>query len=162
MNYFSYQPHIDFIYTTLLMVWGGSCIGIGLIAVPYIFGHMKSPIEASLLTTLILKRQDVLIRVIAICMLILFYLKSRLSYSYQHIEWVSYVIVLHCYIIGKIASKKLWKLREKIDSFDTPAGKDPKRVQFRRWHIFARLLYMGQIIGVVALLYLHAFGLQTT
>lgn len=159
MDYSIYEPHIDFIYTTLLMVWGGSCIGIGLITVPYIFWYMKSPTEASQLTTRIFKRQDSLIRVIAICMLVLFYFKSRLAYSYQHIEWVFYVIVLHCYIFGKIVSKKLWKLREKIGTFDNPIDKDPQRIQFNRWHIIVKVLYTGQIIGVVVLLYLHAFGL---
>jgi hypothetical protein len=159
MDYSIYQPHIDFIYTTLLMVWGGSCIGIGLIAVPYIFGHMESTTKASVLTTQIFKRQDTVIRIIAIGMLFLFYFKSKLSYSYQHIEWVSYVIVLHCFIIGKIVSKRLWKLRETIDSFDSPIEKDPKRIKFHRWHILIRTLYLGQIVGVIALLYLHAFGL---
>lgn len=153
------ENYIDFIYTALLMAWGGSCIGIGLIAIPYIFGHMKSPTEASHLTSAILKRQDMLIRVIAICMLILFYFKSKLTYSYEHIEWVAYVLVLHFYIFGKIITKRLWKLREEIKTFDVPAGGDPLRIKFRRWHIFGRVLYSGQIIGIVALLFLHAFGM---
>tara|TARA_B100000315_G_scaffold252973_1_gene290835 strand:+ start:2977 stop:3255 length:279 start_codon:yes stop_codon:yes gene_type:complete len=92
-------------------------------------------------------------------MLILFYFKSKLTYSYQHIEWVSYVIVLHCYIFGKVISKRLWNLREKIKTFDSAAGTDPERIKFRRWHLLGRTLYTGQIIGIVALLYLHAFGL---
>ncbi len=159
MDYSIYEPHIDFIYTTLLMIWGGSCIGIGLIAVPYIFLHMESTTEASQLTTRIFKRQDIMIRVIAINMLVLFYFKSKLIYSYQYIEWASYVVVLHFYIFGKIVSKRLWRLREKIETFDTPVGIDSKRIQFRRWHLLARVLYSGQIIGVILLLYLHAFGL---
>lgn len=160
MNYSIYEPHIDFIYTTLLMIWGGSCIGIGLVAIPYIFKELKSPTEASYLTSKILKRQDMLIRIIAICMLVLFYFKSKLTYSYQYVEWVTYVSVLHCYIFGKIVSKRLWKLREKIGTFDVPLAKeDPQRIQFHRWHISGRVLYSGQIIGIVALLYLHAFGL---
>jgi hypothetical protein len=160
MDYSVYEPHIDFIYTTLLMIWGGSCIGIGVLAIPYIFQHMESPTEASQITSRILKRQDILVRVIAICMLILFYFKSKLTYSYEWIEWASYVAVLHFYIFGKIASKRLWKLREKIETFDTPVGQDPKRIKFRRWHMLARVLYGGQILGVVLLLYLHAFGLR--
>jgi hypothetical protein len=159
MDYSIYEPHIDFLYTTLLMIWGGSCIGIGMLALPYIFNYLNSPTEASYLTSGILKRQDILIRIIAICMLVLFYFKSKLLYSYQHIEWITYVIVLHCFIFGKVVSKKLWKLREEIDTFDNPMGKDPKRIQFKKWHIFGRILYVGQIFGVVALLYLHAFGL---
>ncbi len=141
------------------MIWGGSCVGIGLLVVPYIFNHLESPTEASILTSKIFQRQDILIRIIAICMLVLFYLKSKLVYSYQHIEWITYVLLLHCFIFGKVISKKLWKLREAIDTFDAPIGKDPQRLQFRRWHISGRILYIGQIIGVVALLYLHAFGL---
>jgi hypothetical protein len=159
MDFAVYEPHIDFIYTTLLMMWGGSCIGIGVLAIPYIFKHMESPTEASQITSRILKRQDILVRVIAICMLILFYFKSKLTYSYQWIEWASYVGVLHFYIFGKIASKRLWKLRENIGNFDTPSGQDPKRIKFRKWHILARVLYGGQIVGVVLLLYLHAFGM---
>ena len=161
MDFSIYESHIDFVYTTLLMIWGGSCIGIGLIAIPYIFNHMDSPTRASYVTSQILKQQDVLIRVIAISMIIIFYFKSKLTYSYQHIEWVAYVIVLHCYVFGKVVSKRLWKFREKIETFDTPVGKDPQRIQFRRWHLVGRMLYTGQIIGIVALLYLHAFGLQT-
>ena len=141
------------------MIWGGSCIGIGLITIPFIFSYIKSPTEASHITSAILKRQDILIRVLAVLMFILFYFKSKLTYSYQHVEWVSYVIVLHCYVFGKIISKRLWKFREEIKTFDTPMGKDPQRIQFRRWHLFGRILYTGQIVGIVALLYLHAFGL---
>lgn len=160
MDYSAYEPYIDFIYTTLLMIWGGSCVGIGAIAVPYIFKHMDSVTEASEITSRIFKRQDVLIRVIAICMIILFYFKSKLSYSYQHVEWVSYVAVLHFYILGKVVSRRLWKLRGQIESFDTPVGDDPARIKFERWHILGRFLYYGQIIGVISLLYLHAFGLR--
>ena len=161
MDYAAYEPHIDFVYTTLLMIWGGSCIGIGILAIPYIFQHMESATEASQITSRILKRQDILVRVIAICMLFLFYFKSKLPYSYERIEWVSYVGVLHFYIFGKIVSKKLWKMRENIGNFDTPAGQDTKRIKFRRWHILARVLYGGQIVGVVLLLYLHAFGIKS-
>ncbi len=160
MDFTAYEPHIDFIYTTLLMIWGGSCIGIGLLTIPYIFQHMESATEASQITSRILKRQDILVRVIAICMIFLFYFKSKLPYSYERIEWVSYVGVLHFYIFGKIVSKRLWKLRDAIKTFDTPINQDPKRVKFRRWHILARILYAGQIIGVVLLLYLHAFGMK--
>lgn len=160
MDYSIYEPHIDFIYTTLLMIWGGSCIGIGLIAIPYIFQHMESNTEASQITSRILKRQDFLIRIIALCMLVLFYFKSKLLYSYQHVEWASYVAVLHFYIIGKIVSRRLWKLRDTIETFDVPVGEDKKRKQFQRWHRVGRVLYVGQILGVVALLYLHAFGLK--
>lgn len=160
MDIAAYEPHIDFIYTTLLMIWGGSCIGIGLLTIPYIFQHMESATEAADITSMILKRQDILVRVIAICMLILFYFKSKLTYSYEWIEWASYVGVLHFYIFGKITSRRLWKLRENIETFDTPVGQDPKRIKFRRWHILARVLYSGQIVGVVLLLYLHAFGLK--
>lgn len=159
MDYSIYESHIDFVYTTLLMIWGGSCVGIGLIAIPFLFNYMKSTTEASYLTSRILKRQDTLIRVLAVSMLVLFYFKSKLTYSYQHIEWVIYIIVLHCYVFGKIVSKRLWKFREKIKTFDTPMGRDPQRIQFRRWHLFGRIFYTGQIVGVVALLYLHAFGL---
>ena len=159
MNYSAYEPLIDFVYTTLLMMWGGSCIGIGIIAVPYIFKHIDSTTEAAHLTSLILKKQDILIRIVAISMIILFYFKSKLPYSYQHAEWVSYVAVLHFYIFGKVVSRRLWKLRKNIDTFDTPAGDNPKRLQFRRWHRIARILYAGQILGVVMLLYLHAFGI---
>ena len=160
MEYSNYEPHIDFIYTTLLMLWGGSCIGIGAIAVPYIFKHMDSATEASHLTSRIFKRQDTLIRVIAICMLVLFYFKSKLPYSYERMEWVAYVGVLHFYIFGKIVSRRLWKLREKVESFDAPRGDDPLRKSFERWHITGRMLYYGQIAGVVMLLYMHAFGLK--
>ncbi len=160
MDFTAYEPHIDFIYTTLLMIWGGSCIGIGLLTIPYIFQHMESATEASQITSRILKRQDILVRVIAISMIFLFYFKSKLPYSYERTEWVAYVGVLHFYIFGKIASRKLWKLRDEIKTFDTPIGQDPKRIKFRRWHILARVLYGGQIVGVVLLLYLHAFGLK--
>lgn len=160
MEYSTYKPHIDFIYTTLLMLWGGSCIGIGAIAVPYIFKHMDSVTEASNLTSRILKRQDTLIRVIALSMLLLFYFKSKLPYSYERMEWVAYVGVLHFYIFGKVVSKRLWKLRGKIGSFDTPSENDPVRIKFKKWHVAGRLLYYGQIAGVVMLLYLHAFGLK--
>lgn len=159
MDYSVYEPHIDFIYTTLLMIWGGSCIGIGFIAVPCIFKHMESNTEASYLTTRIFKRQDILIRVIAISMIGIFYFKSKLSYSYQHMEWVSYVFVLHFYIFGKVVSRKLWKMREKIETFDAPAGDDVRRRRFHQLHRIGRLLYTGQVIGVIMLLYLHAFGL---
>jgi len=159
MDYSPYEPLIDFVYTTLLMMWGGSCIGIGIIAVPYIFKHIESNTEAAQLTSRILKRQDILIRIIAISMIVLFYFKSKLAYSYQHAEWASYVGVLHFYIFGKVVSRRLWKLRDKIDTFDSPAGDNPKRRQFRRWHMIARLLYVGQILGVIMLLYLHAFGI---
>jgi len=160
MDYSLYEPHIDFVYTTLLMAWGGSCIGIGAVAVPYIFKHMESTTEAADITSMIFKRQDILIRVVALCMLILFYLKSKLPYSYERIEWLSYVFVLHFYIFGRIVSKRLWKLRDSIESFDAPAGDDPLRIKFKRWHKVGQLLYSGQIIGVIALLYLHAFGLK--
>ena len=160
MDYSIYKPHIDFIYTTLLMVWGGSCIGIGAIAIPYIFKHMDTITEASEITSKILKRQDLMIRFIAISMLILFYFKSKLPYSYERGEWVAYVGVLHFYIFGKVVSKRLWKMRENIDSFDSPAGDDPARIKFDRMHNIARFLYYGQIIGVIVLLYLHAFGLK--
>jgi hypothetical protein len=141
------------------MVWGGSCVGIGLVAIPFLVKYIKSPTEASYLTSRILKRQDKLIRVLAVSMFVLFYFKSKLTYSYQHIEWVSYVIVLHCYLFGKVVSKRLWKLRDEIKTFDTNAGANPQRIQFRRWHLLGRTFYTGQIIGIVALLYLHAFGL---
>lgn len=160
MEYSAYKPHIDFIYTTLLMLWGGSCVGIGAIAVPYIFKHMDSVTEASNLTSRILKRQDILIRIIAICMLLLFYFKSKLPYSYERMEWVAYVGVLHFYIFGKVISRKLWKLRGEIESFDTPLDNDPRRKKFKKWHIAGRALYYGQIAGVVMLLYMHAFGLK--
>ncbi|MBE9537170.1 MAG: hypothetical protein IMF07_08320 [Proteobacteria bacterium] len=160
MEYSTYEPHIDFIYTTLLMLWGGSCVGIGAIAVPYIYKHMDSITEASNLTSRILKRQDILIRVIALCMLLLFYFKSKLPYSYERIEWVAYVAVLHFYIFGKVISKRLWKLREKVENFDTPIANDPHRIRFKKWHIVGRMLYYGQIAGVVMLLYMHAFGLK--
>ena len=51
-------------------------------------------------------------------------------------------------------------MRDTIKTFDTPVDHDPKRIKFRRWHILARILYAGQIIGVVLLLYLHAFGIK--
>ena len=84
MAYSAYEPLIDFVYTTLLMMWGGSCIGIAAIAVPLIFKHIESTTEASQITSLIFKRQDILIRFVAISMIILFYFKSKLEYSYQH------------------------------------------------------------------------------
>jgi len=154
-----YEPYIDFVYTTLLMAWGGSCIGIGVIAIPYIFKHLDSRTTAAELTTRILKRQDILIRVIALSMLVLFYLKSQLTYSYEKYEWAFYVGVLHFYIFGKIVSKRLWKMRDTIETFDTPAVDDKKRIRFRKLHIVARTLYSFQILGVVMLLYLHAVGL---
>ena len=162
MDYSIYEPHIDFIYTTLLMIWGGSCIGIGFLAIPYIFKHMDSNTEASQLTTRILKRQDILIRIIALSMIAVFYFKSKLSYSYQHMEWASYVAVLHFYIFGKVISRRLWKMRDKIETFDTPSAGDRQRVRFHRLHIVGRLLYTGQVLGVIVLLYLHAFGLGSS
>jgi hypothetical protein len=141
------------------MLWGGTLIGIGIITVPFIFKFFDSITEAARLTSQIFKRQDLLIRVIAICMLFLFYFKSKLDYSYQYGEWVTYVVILHFFILYKIISKKMWKMRENIDTFDTPVGDDPLRISFRKWHMAARVLYAGQIVGVVLLLYLHAFGL---
>jgi hypothetical protein len=160
VNFTQYEPHIDFVYTTLLMLWGGSLAGIGMLAVPYIFGHIKSRDEASDITTAIFLRQDNLIRVIAICMLFVFYFKSKLGYAYQHFEWAVYIIVLHFFIIGKILSRWLRKVQAKIDTFDTPAGEDNTRRKFHKLHMTVRYLYIGQFIGVVVLLYLHAFGLQ--
>jgi len=93
-------------------------------------------------------------------MLFLFYAKSKLPYSYERMEWVSYVAVLHFYIFGKIVSRRLWKLREKVGNFDSPMGDDPHRIRFNRWHLAGRMLYYGQIAGVVLLLYMHAFGLK--
>ena len=159
MDLTAYAPYIDFVYTTLLMAWGGSCIGIGIIAIPYIFKHFDSPTKAAELTTQILRRQDILIRVVALSMLVLFYLKSQLTYSYERYEWAFYVVVLHFYIFGKILSKRLWKMRDKIETFDTPIEGDKKRIRFRRLHIVARFLYAGQILGVIILLYLHSVGL---
>lgn len=159
MEITAYASYIDFVYTTLLMAWGGSCIGIGIIAIPYIFKHLDSPTEAAELTTRILRRQDILIRIVALSMLVLFYLKSQLTYSYQHYEWAFYVGVLHFYIFGKIVSKRLWKMRDKIETFDTPAGDDKSRTRFRKLHIVARTLYTFQILGVMMLLYLHSVGL---
>lgn len=159
MTAIHYEHTIDFVYTTLLMAWGGSLIGIGLISVPYIFKYFDSTTEAAKLTTQLFRRQDILIRVIAVCMLILFYFKSKLDYSYQYGEWVIYVVILHFFIVYKIISKRLWKMTEKIKTFDTPVGDDALRIKFRRWHLATRGLYVGQIIGVVVLLYLHAFGL---
>lgn len=92
-------------------------------------------------------------------MLILFYFKSKLSYSYQPFEWGSYVAVLHFYIFGKIVSKKLWKMRESIGTFDEPSGNEEKLRKFYRLHLVGRFLYGGQTLGVIMLLYLHAFGL---
>jgi len=159
MDFTAYEHHIDFAYTTLLMLWGGSLVGIGIITVPFIFQFFDSTTEAAKLTSQIFRRQDILIRVIAVCMLFLFYFKSKLDYSYQYGEWVTYVVILHFFIVYKIISKWLWKMREKIGTFDTPTGDDPMRKKFSRWHRIARVLYMGQIAGVILLLYLHAFGL---
>lgn len=159
MESYVYEQYIDFIYTTLLMAWGGSLIGIGILTVPFIFKYYESPTKAAALTTRILKRQDAMIRAVAICMLVLFFLKRRLDYSYQYLEWAVYVAVLHLFIVGRLISRRLWTIRESIASFDGPMGNDPKRIRFRRWHRMARILYAGQIAGVVALLYLHAFGL---
>ncbi len=159
MDFSAYEHHIDFVYTMLLMIWGGSLIGIGLITVPFIFSFFDSVTDAAKLTSQIFRRQDLVIRVIAVCMLFLFYFKSKLDYSYQYGEWITYVVILHFFILYKIISKKMWKMRKKIATFDTPVGDDPLRISFRKWHSAARILYAGQIIGVVALLYLHAFGL---
>jgi len=159
MDFSAYEHHIDFAYTTLLMLWGGSLVGIGLITVPFIFKFFESTTEAARLTSQIFRRQDILIRIIAVCMLFLFYFKSKLHYSYQYGEWVVYVCVLHFFILYKIASKRLWKIRETIDTFDTPAAGDPIRKKFLRWHKAARVLYTCQLGGVILLLYLHAFGL---
>lgn len=159
INFQQYVSHIDFIYTTLLMIWGGSLIGVTIITIPFIFGHIKSHDEASTLTTAILKRQDILIRVVVICMLVLFIVKKQLDYSYQYVEWFIYVCVLHLFIFGKIASKRLYKLKERIKTFDEPFDGSSDRQQFKVIHKITRVLYGGQIIGVVLLLYLHAFGL---
>ena len=159
MDFTQYTHHIDFTYTTLLMLWGGSLVGIGLITVPFIFQFFESTTEAAKLTSQIFRRQDILIRTIAVCMLFLFYFKSKLDYTYQYGEWVVYVFVLHFFIAYKIISKRLWKMREAIDTFDTPAADDPHRKKFNIWHKAARILYIGQIGGVILLLYLHAFGL---
>jgi len=160
VDFTQYEPHIDFVYTTLLMLWGGSLAGIGMLAVPYIFRHIKSRDEASAITTAIFSRQDILIRVIAVCMLFVFYFKSKLGYTYQHFEWAVYILVLHFFIIGKILSWWLRKVQSKVTSFDTPAGEDSTRRKFHKLHVTVRYLYIGQFIGVVVLLYLHAFGLQ--
>jgi len=159
MDFSAYTHHIDFAYTTLLMLWGGSLVGIGLIAVPLVFQFFESTTEAAKLTSQMFRRQDLLIRVIAVCMLLLFYFKSKLDYSYQYGEWVVYVVVLHFFIAYKMISKRLWKMRETINSFDTPVADNPVRINFNRWHKAARTLYIGQIMGVILLLYLHAFGL---
>ena len=159
MDFTAYTHHIDFAYTTLLMMWGGSLVGIGLIAVPLVFKFFESTTEAAKLTSQIFKRQDILIRVIAVSMLFLFYFKSKLDYSYQYGEWVVYVVVLHFFIAYKIASKRLWKIRNDIKTFDTPPGNDPVRGKFSNWHKVVRVLYVGQLGGVILLLYLHAFGL---
>ncbi|MFQ5432211.1 MAG: hypothetical protein ACE5EN_06860 [Nitrospinota bacterium] len=159
MDSTTYTHYIDFAYTTLLMLWGGSLVGIGLITVPFIFHFFESTTEAAKLTSQIFRRQDLLIRVMAVCMLILFYFKSKLDYTYQYGEWVVYVGVLHFFIAYKVISRRLWKIREKIETFDTPVGDNPMRKKFNRWHMAARILYTGQIAGVVLLLYLHAFGL---
>ncbi|MBF0275336.1 MAG: hypothetical protein HQK84_08920, partial [Nitrospinae bacterium] len=129
-------------------------------AVPYIFKHIKSRDEASALTTAILKREDILIRVVVICMLFVFILKRQLEYSYQYFEWAVYISVLHFFIFGKICSKRLYKMMEKIETFDVPAEDgEVKRSRFNMLHKLVRILYVMQIIGVIALLYLHAFGL---
>ncbi len=160
VDFVAYEPHIDFAYTTLLMIWGGSLVGIGMLAVPFIFKHIKSRDEASTLTSLIFRRQDMLIRGVAITMLFVFYFKSKLAYSYQYYEWVVYVGVLHFFIFGKIASKRLWKIRADVGSFDNRAEAAGEAMRkFQNLHKVARYLYMAQFIGVVILLYLHAFGL---
>lgn len=159
VDFHLYESHIDFAYTTLLMIWGGSLVGIGLLAVPLIFSRVESRNDASELTTAIFHRQDILIRVVVLCMLVVFFLKSRLNYSYQYFEWGVYVIVLHFFIIGRIVSKRLRKMREKIGSFDEPEDNGPKRKRFKWVHLLVRYLYIAQLIGVVMLLYLHAFGL---
>jgi len=158
VDFTQYEPHIDFVYTTLLMIWGGSLVGIGMIVVPFIFKHFESKDQASNLTTKILKRQDYLIRGVAISMLIVFYFKSQLHYSYQGLERAMYVFVLHFFIIGKIISRQLDKVRNKIDTFDDGKidGKEMKK--FKIMHRLVRYFYIGQFIGVVILLYLHAFG----
>ena len=154
-----YRPHIDFAYTTLLMIWGGSLIGIGLLVVPFIFKQIKSRDEASELTTQIFRRQDMLIRAVVLSMLVVFFFKKQLHYSYQYFEWGVYVSVLHFYIFGRVASKRLYKMRGTIGSFDTDDSDNPRRRKFGKLHLLVRYLYIGQVIGVVVLLYLHAFGL---
>ncbi|MDH5543133.1 MAG: hypothetical protein OEY64_09240 [Nitrospinota bacterium] len=159
IDFNQYEAHIDFVYTTLLMIWGGSLVGIGMLAIPLIFSKVESRTEASGLTTQILRRQDFLIRGVVLSMLLVFFLKSKLNYSYQYFEWAVYVVVLHLYIVGRIVSKRLNKMRDKIGSFDLPAEGDPMRKRFSIVHMGVRYLYIGQVIGVVVLLYLHAFGL---
>lgn len=154
-----YESHIDFVYITLLMLWGGSLVGIGFLAIPYIFNYLESRDEASVLTTRILRRQDILIRVIILSMLVVFYFKSKLSYSYQLFEWTVYVVVLHFYIFGRVISRRLLKMRGKIETFDAPVEGDTRRQRFLYLHRVGRYLYIGQFVGVVVLLYLHAFGL---
>ena len=154
-----YEPHIDFAYTTLLMIWGGSLIGVTMLAIPYIFTHIKSRDEASALTTAILKREDILIRIVVISMLVVFLLKRELGYSYQYFEWGMYIGVLHFYIFGKILAKRLAKAQAKIGSFDEVAVDNKERKRFNLLHNLVRYFYFGQVIGVVTLLYLHAFGL---
>ena len=159
VDFSQYEAHIDFAYTTLLMIWGGSLIGVGMLAIPLIFSKLESRTEASWITTQILRRQDFLIRGVVLSMLIVFFLKSRLNYSYQYFEWAIYVGVLHFYIVGRIVSKRLNKMRDMIGSFDVPAEGDPVRRKFLLIHKAVRYLYIGQVVGVVVLLYLHAFGL---
>ena len=159
MNITDMAQQIDFVYTTLLMIWGGSLVGIGMLAVPLIFKKISSRDEASELTIAIFKRQDTLIRVVVLCMLVLFVLKRNLHYEYQYFEWGIYVVVLHFYIFGRIVSKRLFKQREKVDSFDTTPEDTPERKKFSKMHMLSRYLYIGQFIGVVVLLYLHATGL---
>ena len=158
IDFQQYTAHINFIYTTLLMIWGGSLIGVTIIVIPFIFKHIKSHDEASTLTTAILKRQDILIRLVVLCMLVLFITKRQLGDSSPYYEWVIYVGVLHLFIIGKIVSRFLHKLRDKIATFDEPYDGSKYRKRFRILHIAARFLYGGQIVGVIGLLYLHAFG----
>ncbi|MFQ5559718.1 MAG: DUF4149 domain-containing protein [Nitrospinota bacterium] len=159
MDYSAYEHHIDFVYTTLLMIWGGSCIGVGLIVVPFLFSYINSKDEASNLTTRIFKRLDYLIRVVVLFMVVLFYFKSKLTYSYQHIEWVFFVIGTHCFIFGKFISKKMWKLIDAIQSFDELSVESPMRKSFKKWHRASVTLFSGQIVSVLVMLYLHAFGL---
>ncbi|MCP4294045.1 MAG: hypothetical protein GY786_00360 [Proteobacteria bacterium] len=154
-----YVSHIDFIYTTLLMVWGGSLIGVTMVTIPFIFRHIKSNDEASTLTSAILKRLDVLIRIVVLCMFVLFIVKKQLDYNYQYFEWFFYVCVLHLFIFGKITSKRLHKLKGKITTFDEPYDGSKDRKQFKLVHKITRAFYGGQILGVIVLLYLHAFGL---
>ncbi len=159
IDFQQYVSHIDFVYTALLMIWGGSLIGVTIVTIPFIFQHIESQDQASTLTSAILKRQDILIRIVVLCMLIVFVAKKQLDYSYQYIEWFIYVCVLHLFIFGKITSKRLYKLKETIKTFDVPYDGSKDRKQFKFIHILTRILYGGQIVGVLTLLYLHAFGL---